>query len=213
MELLLLRRTSLTPRKIGMLLMTGFLIGAILVSLGWAAPRSKERAHKKKAAVHMVSKKKQGRTAVAHRKPIHQTVTFHDYLHPNGLYRLRRPAHWKVTANDNAMVMQSSGKNGRRGVFGIMRRPEDPPNEEAVTREFQALDKPADLTQTSARVAGMRAIKVMGTNKENPDNRMVEYYVQNFNGQQYYILMMAPRDQWQDYAGKFNAMLASLSFN
>ncbi len=229
----------LNPLTVGKLFLAGFLLGILLISLGWADQSSHVKKHHKKHAKTVAhhSHKKSHKIAASHAKNKKATLAHHakkakpsqavarrphalapklalnNYAHPEGYFHLNYPANWQVNAKDNAMIMKSAGLGGDRGVFGIVRRDDSVSNEDAVTKEFQAPNRPADLVKTPSQVAGMPATKVVGSGKEDPNNRMVEYYVQNPNGHQYYILMMAPRNEWKRYTVAFSTMLNSLSFN
>jgi hypothetical protein len=181
------------------------------------APKSKskhaKKPHSKKNLAKKPAKKKAApKSAHARKAPAPQVAAqLHQYAHPMGLYQLRYPSGWQLNSNDTAMIVKST--HGDRAVFGIVRRPETETNEAAIEREFSANNRPADLTRASARVAGLPATKVIGSSKEDPNNKMVEYYVQHPNGRSYYVLMMAPRQEWNRYAGTFNSILQNLSFN
>jgi predicted Zn-dependent protease len=232
----------LNPKKMILLFLTGFVLGMVLISLGWADTPTPHKKHhsKRKAHSHVAVHKHKHKvlahharthknTALAHRhtktqnsalstqiasqRQIHDApiVTSRVYMHPEGQYKFRYPEGWQVNTKDNAMIVKSPGDVG---VFGIVRRPDDQPNKEAVKKEFQASDRPADLTQTPANVAGLSATKVIGSKKDDPYTRMVEYYVQSRKtGHQYYILLMAPQNQWNRYSISFNNMMHTLSFN
>jgi hypothetical protein len=135
------------------------------------------------------------------------------YAHPEGLYAIRYPASWDMRVRKDAMILRSSGSRGSHGMFGIMRRSDDQSIDEAVMREFEAADRPADFKKRPAKVAGMPATKLLHSSKEDPDARVVEYYLENMNGEQFYILMVAPRKEWARYNIPFTAMLRSLRFN
>jgi hypothetical protein len=216
-ELILPKRladTNLNPIKIFLLFLTGVLLGVAMISAGWAA--SSTTSTKK----HTASKPAVTKKSTAHKKPVAKAkaqpaplAKSRMYLHPGGLYAVRYPASWEINAKDNAMVMRSQARNGAHAVFGVVHRSESPSNEESVKHEFEAADKPGDLIRGEARVAGHHAIKVTGTSKDDPLSRMVEYYVDSANGHQYYILMKAPREDWNRYNMAFSAMIRSLSLN
>jgi hypothetical protein len=212
-------------KKVGMLFLSGFVLGMILISMGWAAPAKKHPKHAphKTPAHHSTHRttrpvsrqhKKKTTAIVKKSQPVtHAKLAFNRYDNPEGLYKLRYPANWRVNAHDNAMVMKSSNRAGQPVVFGIVRRNESLPNEDALLKEFNSPNRPADMVRMPARVAGLPATKVIGSDKNNPDNRLVEYYVQHPNGREYYIMLMAPRNQWAHYASTFNTMLTTLSLN
>jgi hypothetical protein len=216
------------PKHLGLTFLVGFLIGMLIMTLSAFAhaqtakkhPAKHSKTHKTALASHSkkthVASHKSKSIQVAHKAKTHPKVAKKPatslYMHPEGFYTVRYPASWRVNAKENAMLVKSNGTS-RFGVFGIVRRDDSNPNEEAVKHELAAPNRPADLTEMPARVAGLPATKIVGSAKENPDNRMVEYYVQHPDGRQYYILMMAPRNQWNQYNVAFNSMLQSLSFN
>jgi hypothetical protein len=197
------------PKKMLLILLSGFLCGVLLISLGWAqtARPLPKKAFKAKPAAHkMVAKKPVAIKKVP--KPAAPAPLL-SYTHPEGNYELRYPRSWRITARDNAMIAKV---NHGEGVFGILRRPDDQPNEEAIDRELQSQSEPGAIRKVSARVAGMPATKLIGPGKEDPNTRMVEYYVQNFDGKQYYVLLKAPRAQWDRYNAAFTKMLSNLTF-
>jgi hypothetical protein len=233
------RQPFLNPKRVIVLFLTGCALGLLMIRLGWAEetshtakkhhPKHKthshqthhshhtQHAHKLHHAkqTHLAHHKKAHHTQVASRRAVRHApaVPVKEYSHPDGMYALHYPADWRVNANDSALLVHSRGENLNRGVFGIVRRPDDQPNEDAVAREFHAADRPTDLTLEQAQVAGLPATKLIGSNREDPNNQMVEYYVQGTGGHQYYILLMAPRDEWKRYSVSFDGMLRSLSLN
>lgn len=231
------RRHFLTSKRVALLLLVGFAIGLLMISLGWAdtTPQAaKKHHHKHKTHSHQThhahatsrTRSKKTHAVLAHHakhkhptqvvsQKIHNTppVPIKEYNQPEGLYSLHYPADWRVAGDENAMVVRSAGPDTERGVFGVVRRPDSDPNDDALAREFHESNRPADLRQMQTQVDGLPATKVIGSNPQNPSNQMVEYYVQGLGGHQYYVLMMAPKDEWQRYSGSFDKMLNSLSLN
>ncbi len=178
----------------GALLATGMILGVFMVSMGWAA----------KPPVKKIALQKQ---------PPMKAVPFKEYVGAQGSYQIRKPASWKVAARDNKMIMRSAGFRGGHGLFGVVRRSDQISNEQAIARELKQSRRLNHVKQVPAQIGGMRATKLIGTPRDNPHEKIVEYYVQNFDGQEYYILLQAPREHWNRYAVTFNAMLNSISFN
>lgn len=195
--------TFLTRRRIGALVLLGMIMGVVMASMGWAAPAkpAKTSTLKKKPPIQKVAK-----------KPVMKVVPFKEYAETQGSYQMRKPDSWAVTARENKMIMQSAGWEGGYGVFGILHRPEEISIEQAISKELMDQNR-RGVKKMDARVAGMRAIKLVGQSPLNPNEKMVEYYVENFDGQKYYIMLKAPRDHWNRYSTTFNTMLNSLSFN
>ena len=195
------------PKRMILLFLSGFAMGVFLISLGWASPPKK--AHKASAAfAHRPQIHKQAVAAV-HRIKV-PPVPGNLYQHPEGLYKFRYPSTWQVNATESAMVIKSPDDVG---VMGIVQRPDDQPNDEAVSKELQVSDRPTELKQASARVAGLAATKLIGSKKDDPYTKTVEYYLQHPNGHQYYILLMAPQRDWNRYNVAFGSMLRTLSFH
>src|ERR1035438_1110230 len=117
-----------------------------------------------------------------------------DYAQPQGLYRFRYPSSWKVSENEKALLIKSPGDPGLIGVFGIVRIADTTSIHDAVLNEFK--QRPADLTQSDATVAGLHATKLVGPKKGDPSTKMVEYYIELPNGKKYYVLLMAPLNRW-----------------
>ena len=138
-------------------------------------------------------------------------VKWLDYTDQNRLYSLRVPSSWEVLSKGNAVVIASREDPAQRGVFGITLRPGGKTVEEAVEQEFQAKDRPTDLVKSPARIAGAPAVKVVGSKKGDPATRVVEYYAQN-GDHQYYLLLQAPRDRWNQYNAIFYIMIRSFKF-
>lgn len=144
-------------------------------------------------------------------KPTVNSSRLASYSDSQGRYQMNYPETWQISAKEGAVLVRSSrGPDG--GVFGIMCRPDDRPNSQAIKKELKAKDRPADLTQAPARVGGLPATKLIGSKKNDPATKMVEYYIQNpATGHQFYVLLMAPKDQWSRYSPTFGSILNSLS--
>jgi hypothetical protein len=98
-----------------------------------------------------------------------------------------------------------------RGVFGITPRARGMRIEEAVKQEFDDPNRSTDLQKAPSRIGDQPAIKVWGSKKNDPNTRMVEYYVQR-GEHQYYILFQAPHASMDRYSPVFNKMIASMKF-
>jgi hypothetical protein len=135
-----------------------------------------------------------------------------DYIHPQGLYRLRYPAEWKINASDSAMIIKSPGANGNMGVFGIRLLSGHQTLQEAIDKEIKRQGNTMGYETTSTQVAGLPATKLVGSKNDDPDTRMVEYFLQQPNGHLYYIMLMAPASSWDHFAGAFYTIMRTLSF-
>jgi hypothetical protein len=134
------------------------------------------------------------------------------YTDSTGHYSINYPEKWQPITRGDALVISSPGEAATRGVFGITRRTGDVTAPEAVAKEFESPDRPADLQQGPAKMGDRPAIKVWGSKKGDPNIRVVEYYLQKDRHTQYYILFQAPHAMMSKYGPIFNRMIGSIQF-
>jgi hypothetical protein len=133
------------------------------------------------------------------------------YEDTGGAYQLNYPSTWQVLTKGTALVITSPGGPETRGVFGITPRAGGVTMDDAVKKEFDDPNRPADLVKSPARIGGLPAMKIVGSKKGDPNTRVVEYYVQN-GSHQFYVLFQAPRAAMSQYTALFNGMIASIKF-
>jgi hypothetical protein len=134
--------------------------------------------------------------------------TFSD---PGNAYKIDYPNDWHVLHKGNAVVITSPGRPEDRGVFGITLRTHAPSVEESVDKEFADPNHSRDLQKAASRLAGLPATKVWGSKKNDPNIRVVEYYLQKGDAQ-YYILFQAPHLEMSKFGPVFQKMIGSFQF-
>ena len=65
--------------------------------------------------------------------------------------------------------------------------------------------------RSNSRVAGMRAIKIVGADPKNADHKIVHYYVETSQGI-YLIQCQGTQDRWATYSPIFSTILSKLKF-
>jgi hypothetical protein len=192
------------------LFLSGVGLGLAMITMGWAKtlPAHPPKVHTSVKYAKAVQTKKPKKTTATVSRP----MPLKDYIHPEGLYQVSYPTNWTMHAKADGMLAVSGGRHGEQVVFGVLRRQDTMSNEQAIEKEMTASNRPIDLVKMQARVAGLSATKLVGAGP-NPDVKKVEYYVETENGHHYFILMMAPRDEWNQHNLAFSKILNTLSLN
>ncbi len=121
------------------------------------------------------------------------------------------PGDWNPAKIPNALAFRYDDLAGGTAAIGILKSAQIKNISEAADKEFQLEGHPADWTRHDARVGGMRAIKIAGTDAKNPDYRMVHYYVETPNAI-YMVQCQGTADRWSTFGPVFAAILRKLTF-
>jgi hypothetical protein len=125
--------------------------------------------------------------------------------------KLQVPKSWTAKSGPGMVGFRQKVRNVEGG-FGILRsqRPNES-IEEAAKMQFKHQGNPGNWTQSTARIGGQRAIKVITTADSAGDKRLVQYYVETPSGN-YIIQCLASYNAWSQYNQVFQKMIGSLSF-
>src|SRR6185295_17586742 len=88
------------------------------------------------------------------------------------------PADWSPVKIPKALAFHGDDLSGGTAAIGILKSDQTGTIEEAADKELEREGNPADWVRTSARVDGMRAIKIVGTVSNNAARKMVHYYIE-----------------------------------
>jgi hypothetical protein len=202
--------TNLTMKKLLLLFLSGVGLGLAMITMGWAKtlPAHHPKVHTSVKHAKAVQTKKPKKTTATVRRP----VELKEYAHPNGLYQVSYPATWFMRTKQDGMIAVTRGQHGGNVIFGVLRRSDEETNEQAIEKELSAGNHPDDLVKMQARLAGLSATKLVGTGNR-PDIKKVEYYVETQTGHRYFILMMAPKSEWEQHNIAFSRILNTLTLN
>jgi len=121
------------------------------------------------------------------------------------------PSDWKPAKIPNALAFRYDDLAGGTGGIGFLKSSQVHNITEAADSEFQKEGHPEDWTRNDARVGGMRAIKIAGTDAKSPDRRFVHYYVETPNGI-YIVQCQGTADRWSTLSPIFATILSKLTF-
>jgi hypothetical protein len=122
------------------------------------------------------------------------------------------PSDWKPVKAPNALAFRYEALDGAKAGIGLLKSSKtDGSIESTADADFQRAGNASDWTRTPARVDGMRAIKIVGTDAANSGNKFVHYYIDTPKGM-YLVQCQAPADQWATYSPIFTAVLAHVKF-
>jgi hypothetical protein len=122
------------------------------------------------------------------------------------------PSDWKPVKTPNALAFRYEGLDGAKAGIGILKSSQTSGTiESAAETEFTRAGHPSAWTRTAARVDGMRAVKIVGTDTANASIKFVHYYIDAPQGM-YLVQCQAPTDQWSTYSPIFAAVLARVKF-
>src|SRR5262249_45102174 len=121
------------------------------------------------------------------------------------------PSDWKPAKIPNALAFRYDDLAGGTAGIGILKSSQVKSISDAADGEFQQEGRPSDWTKTDARVGGMRAIKIAGTDAKNPERRIVHYYVETPNGI-YLVQCQGTADRWNTFSPIFATILSKLTF-
>jgi hypothetical protein len=118
------------------------------------------------------------------------------------------PSAWVAKKSPKALGFVTPGPAQERAAVGIMKSAKSSIEEAA---DQQMRESGASWSKSSSRVAGHRAIKVVGPAKDDPSRKIVQYYIDGPQGA-YLVQCMAPAQTWHLYSPLFNSMLARMRF-
>jgi hypothetical protein len=122
------------------------------------------------------------------------------------------PDDWSPVKTPNALAFRFDDLVGGSAAFGILKSDASGMHiDEAVDKEFAQKDRPADWQRSNSKIDGMRAIKIAGSSKSAPENKMVHYFVETPRGI-YLIQCQATQEQWSVYSPIFATILSKLKF-
>jgi hypothetical protein len=122
------------------------------------------------------------------------------------------PSAWVPRKSNTALGFLTPGPADQRAAVGILKSNDQTSSiDQLADQQFSEPSRPQDWVRVPARVAGMRAIKIVGTAKDNADRKMVQYYVETPNGT-YLLQCIAPLGTYPLYSDLFATMLTKLQF-
>ncbi len=121
------------------------------------------------------------------------------------------PADWKPVKIPKALAFHADDLAGGTAAIGILKSDQTGKIEELADQQFDREGRPADWVRSTAKVDGMRAIKLVGILPKSPDRKMVHYYVETPQGN-YLIQCQATADRWSTFGPIFATILSKLKF-
>jgi hypothetical protein len=127
------------------------------------------------------------------------------------MVQVQVPSAWEARKTDKALAFTSPTVGDQRAAFGVLKSAEGLTIEQAADKEFEMMGKPSHWTRGYARLAGRRALKIVGATPDKPDTMRIEYYVEAPSGI-YLVQCIAPRDSWSLYSPLFTKILEKFQF-
>ncbi len=122
------------------------------------------------------------------------------------------PSDWAPVKKPHALAFRYEDLVGGTAAIGFLKSRERGKTIEAsVEEEYQREGRPAGWQNSPARIAGMRAIKIVGYSGKNRERKIVHYYVQTPKGI-YLIQCQATRDTWKTISPIFTTILTKIRF-
>src|SRR5258706_12814324 len=120
------------------------------------------------------------------------------------------PADWKPAKIPNALAFRYDDLAGGTAGIGILKSSAIGNITEGADKEFNQEGRPADWTRSDAKVGGMTAIKIAGTDAKSSERRIVHYYVETPNGV-YLVQCQGTADRWTTFSPILATILSKLT--
>jgi hypothetical protein len=125
--------------------------------------------------------------------------------------QLTVPSDWSPAKIPNALAFRYDDLSGGTAAIGVLKSAQITSVTEAADKEFNQEGRPADWIRLDARVNGMKAVKITGTDMKNPDRKIVHYYVEAPQGI-YLVQCQGTASRWPIYGPIFATILSKLTF-
>ena len=145
--------------------------------------------------------------------PISAGLRWMPYQNPSLHFALKLPDVWQVQEKDNVVGFTSPVKGNTHGAMGILKSSKKGVSiQEAASKGLGVSVRAAGWTLTNARFGGLPAVKVVSAMKDDPTQKMVQYYVQE--GEDLFLIQcIAPVSEWSDYNALFATMIRTFQFS
>jgi hypothetical protein len=121
------------------------------------------------------------------------------------------PDDWKPVKVPKALAFRADDLTGGTAAMGILKSDQPGKIEDLADQQFEHDGKPADWVRGNAKIGGMRAIKIVGLLPNNPERKMVHYFIETPNGN-YLVQCQATADRWSVFGPTFTTILSKLTF-
>jgi len=122
------------------------------------------------------------------------------------------PDEWKPVKIPRALAFRYEDLSGETAGFGILRSGQNGKTiEQTADEEIAHEGHPADWVLSRAKVDGMPAIKITGSDVKNPGQKLVHYYVDTPQGI-YLLQCQSSQEYWSKFSPIFAAILTQLRF-
>ncbi len=155
--------------------------------------------------------KKQRKHSSAAKARAKNTIRWTSYRNDLLGVQLRVPAAWKVKRTDQAVAFTSLTGGNNRVAFGVMKSQEALSLEETAQQFLMQEMNSGEWHCSKARLARYRAVKISGFSSENPERRVVHYFVEGPQGI-YLVQCMGNRRLWSAYEPLFSSILNQFQF-
>jgi len=123
------------------------------------------------------------------------------------------PLLWQVQEKNNVVGILSPVTGNSHGAMGILKSSKKGLSiQEAASKGLGVSARAAGWTLSHARFGRLPAVKVVSSLKNDPSQKMVQYYVQA-GDDLFLIQCVAPASEWNAYSGLFATMIRTFQFS
>jgi hypothetical protein len=121
------------------------------------------------------------------------------------------PADWKPVQAPQMLGFRYDDLAGGTAGVGIMKSMQIGNIDDAADKELKTKGRPADWARSTAKIGGMRAVKITGTDAKDSSKRFVHYYIATPKGV-YILQCQGSADRWNTFSPVFATILNKLKF-
>lgn len=128
-------------------------------------------------------------------------------------FGLKLPNVWQVKENKNVVGFTSPVHGNGHAAMGILKSSKKGLSlQDAAKKELGVSGRAEGWTLSNAQFAGLPALKVASLMKDDPTQKMVQFYVQA-GDDLYLIQCIAPVSEWNTYNALFATMIRTFQFS
>ncbi len=145
--------------------------------------------------------------------PLATGMKWTSYQNPSLHFALKLPNAWEVQEKKNVVGITSPVKGSSYAAMGILKSEKKGMSIwEAASRTLGVSARAEGWKITEAQFGGLPAMKVVSLLKNDPSQRMVQYYVRV--GEDLYLIQCsAPVSEWTTYNALFATMIRTFQFS
>ena len=145
--------------------------------------------------------------------PLSSAMRWMPYENSSLHFTLKLPMEWQVKEKTNVIGFTSPTHGTSFGAMGILKSSKKGMSaQEAASRKLGVSVRAKGWKISTTQIAGLPALKVVSTLKNDPTQRIVQYYIQA-RDDLYLIQCIAPINEWTIYNTAFATMIRTFQFS